>query len=96
MKNKTNNATVFALVCSAIALLATIFLVNPTKAPAEEAVNDRDFQVVTALVMNGSEGLYILDKRSGLIAVFLYEPGRGLQHKGTSPASAAFGGGTQR
>jgi len=89
--NKINNATIFALICSAMALLAAVFFVNPSPAPADFATKDRDYQVVSATVQNGSEGLYILDNRTGLIAVFLYEPGKGLIHKGTQPIAAAFG-----
>jgi len=93
MKNQTksNNATILALICSSIALLAAVFFVSPSPAPAEMAVKDRDYQAVTAEVQNGSEGLYLLDNRTGLIAVFMFEPGKGLVHKGTSPIANAFG-----
>ncbi len=89
--NKINNATIFALICSAMALLAAVFFVNPSPAPADFAVKDRDYQVVSASVTSGSDGLYILDNRTGQIAVFLYEPGKGLQVKGTQPIAGAFG-----
>jgi hypothetical protein len=91
--NKRNNAVIAALILSAMALSAVIFFVNPAPAPADFAVKDRDYQFVTASVQNGSDGLYILDNRSGLIAVFLYEPGKGLVHKGTEPIADAFGNG---
>ena len=90
-ETKINNASIFALICSTIALMAAVFFVSPSTAPAEEAVKDRDYQVVTAEVQNGSEGLYILDNRTGLIAVFMYDPTKGLQHKGTAPIANAFG-----
>lgn len=89
--NRINNATILALVCSAMALLAAVFFVNPSSSSADFAVKDRDYQVVSATVQNGSEGLYILDNRTGLIAVFLYEPGKGLIHKGTQPIAGVFG-----
>ncbi len=94
MKNETkqNNATILALICSAAALMAAVFFVSPSRAPAEEAVKDRDYQIVTAAVASGSEGLYILDNRTGQVAVYLYEPGKPtLQLKGMQPIANAFG-----
>jgi hypothetical protein len=90
--NKVNNATILAMICSAAALLAAVFFVQPSVSTAEEAVKDRDYQVVTARVANGSDALYILDNRSGMMGVFVYQPGRGLELKGKEPIGNAFGG----
>jgi hypothetical protein len=84
MKNqeKQNNAAIVALICSAFALLAAVLFVQPSASHAEEAVKDRDFQMVTAKVTGGTDALYIVENRTGMMAVFLYEPGRGLILKG--------------
>jgi hypothetical protein len=58
------------LTLSAVALMIANFAVP---ARAATAVNSRDYQLVTALMQNGSEGLYVLDNRTGLIAIFTYD-----------------------
>ncbi|MGA3067326.1 MAG: hypothetical protein ABSF29_10810 [Tepidisphaeraceae bacterium] len=59
------------LTLSATALMIADFATEP--AGAEVAVNSRDYQMATALMQNGSEGLYVLDNRTGMIAVFAYD-----------------------
>ena len=46
----------------------------PAPAAAQVAVKDRDYQVVTARITTGGDGLYILDNRTGQIAIFTYDP----------------------
>jgi hypothetical protein len=43
-------------------------------AEAQVAIKDRDYQVVTARIQSGGEGLYITDNRTGSIAVFSFDP----------------------
>ena len=43
-------------------------------AAAAEAVDSRDYQAVTALQEDGSDALYVLDKRSGLMALLVWDP----------------------
>jgi len=45
--------------------------------PAEAAVVavGRDYQLVTALIARGGDGLYILDNRTGLVALFTWDNG---------------------
>lgn len=93
MKNQSSlsNAATLALSASAIALLAAILFVRPSSAPAEEAVVGREYQAVTAKVQNGSEALYLLDNRTGVVGIFVYEPAaKGLVFKGRAPIADAF------
>src|SRR3954469_25511293 len=78
--------TVTALVLAA----APWFLPQP--APAAQAVwKDRDYQVVTARVQNGGDALYVLDNRTGQIAVFVYDPGaRGVRPMAVRNVADAF------
>ncbi|MEO6435465.1 MAG: hypothetical protein ABIP55_06840, partial [Tepidisphaeraceae bacterium] len=55
-------------------LIAAHWLVPPS-ANANVVVKDRDYQVVTAKIQTGGDGLYILDNRTGQIAVFTYDTG---------------------
>ena len=43
---------------------------------AADAVKERDFTIVTSPVNQGGEALYILDNRTGQIAVFVWDVGR--------------------
>jgi hypothetical protein len=68
-------------------------LVMPTRAIADEVVKDRDWQVVTAHVQQNDEGLYILDNRSGMMAVFIYDPNaKSLVIRDRKPIMDAFVG----
>lgn len=42
-------------------------------AHADSVVEGHDYQAVTARMATGGEGLYILDNRTGLLAVFTYD-----------------------
>ena len=59
------------LTISAVALMIANFAAPAAK--ADEAVNNRDYQAVTARVQGGGEGVYILDNRTGLVAIFTYD-----------------------
>jgi hypothetical protein len=81
MNSKSYNSAICALVCSAVALLATVLFVQPSVSRADLVIKDRDFQVVTAKVNVGNDALYIMD-RNGTLGVFVYEPGKGLVFRG--------------
>jgi hypothetical protein len=55
-------------------LLAAAHWFVPTPAEAQVAVKDRDYQVCTARITTGGDGLYIMDNRTGQIAIFTYDP----------------------
>jgi len=78
---------------SAVALLvANLIHVPPAKAAM--AIKDRDYQAVTARITKGGEALYLTDNRTGLIAVFMYDPSkRAVVPLAVEPVAKAFGGG---
>jgi hypothetical protein len=58
------------LTISAVALMIANFA---TPSRADQVVSARDYQLVTARVTGGGEGLYILDNRTGILAVLTYD-----------------------
>jgi hypothetical protein len=76
------------LTLSAVALMIANFAVP---AHASTAVNSRDYQIATALMTDGTEGLYVLDNRTGLIAIFTYDQNsRTLRPRAVRPVADAF------
>jgi hypothetical protein len=74
---------------SAVALMIANFLSPPAK--ADTAVNSHDYQAVTARISSGGEGLYIVDNRTGLIAIMTYDPNtRTLIPRAARPVMDAF------
>jgi hypothetical protein len=74
---------------SAVALMIANFLSPPAK--ADMAVNSHDYQAVTARISSGGEGLYIVDNRTGLIAILTYDPNtRTLIPRAARPVMDAF------
>ena len=87
-----NTFTVSLLSLTAIALFIANLLIPP-RASANFAVKDRDYQAVTAQVMPMDDGLYILDNRSGQMALFSYDPTRkSLVIRDMKPIMNAFAG----
>ncbi|MDP9172964.1 MAG: hypothetical protein M3O30_03755 [Planctomycetota bacterium] len=77
------------LTLSALSLMVADFATP--KARADEAVNSRDYQVVSARIQEGGEGLYILDNRTGQIAIFTYDvKSRTLRPRVIRPLSEVF------
>jgi hypothetical protein len=88
MDRKTLSITILSLTA---ALLLAAHWFTPQPARAEEAVKDRDYQIVTARVQSGGDGLYILDNRTGQVAVFTYDPAsRAVRARQVRPMSDAF------
>ena len=78
------------LTVSAVALMIANFL-SPPVARADTAVNSHDYQAVTARISSGGEGLYIVDNRTGLIAIMTYDPNtRTLIPRAARPVIDAF------
>ncbi len=77
MKNTTDKKTLWIGILS---LTATLLLLGnyfaPQPAVATTTIKDRDFSMVTAVQQSGGDSLYVLDNRSGRIAVYSYDPGR--------------------
>ena len=61
-----------------LSLTATVLLMGnyfaPQPANALMTIKDRDFSLVTALTQQSGDSLYILDNRSGRVAVYSYDP----------------------
>ena len=70
---KRQNLGIGILTLTAVMLVAAHWFV-PAPATAQVAIKERDYQVVTARLATGGDGLYILDNRTGLVAVFTYDP----------------------
>lgn len=89
---KRNNANLsIALLSVTALLLAAGHWFLPASARAEEVVKERDYQVVTARVQQGGDGVYILDNRTGLLAVFTYDPAtRAVRPRQVRQVSDAF------
>jgi hypothetical protein len=76
------------LTISAVALMIANF-VTPTA--ADTAVNSHDYQMVTAHLQGGGDALYMVDNRTGLLAIFTYDPGsRSIQPRTLRPVSDIF------
>jgi hypothetical protein len=88
MEKKT--FTIYALSLSAVVLMLAIYFA-PQPAEALLTIKDRDFSLVTARSQNGGDSLYLLDNRSGKLAIFSYDPARrSLVPRGVGEMSAAF------
>ena len=42
-------------------------------AQARDAIKDRDYTLVTSRIQTGGEGLYIVENRTGMMAVFTWD-----------------------
>lgn len=57
------------------ALLLAAHALLPRVADAQVAVRDREYQVVTGKISSGGEALYVMETRTGLLAVFTWDNG---------------------
>jgi len=55
------------------ALLLVAFLLPAKPADAAFAVKDRDYQLITVQNLQGGDMLYVVDNRTGLMAVFTFD-----------------------
>lgn len=66
--------TLAILILTVTATLMVAFsIVSPQPAQAAVSVVGRDYQAATARAQGGGEALYVLDNKTGQIAVFLYD-----------------------
>jgi hypothetical protein len=72
----TTDKKMFAI--GLLSLTAAALLVGnyfaPRSAIATTTIKDRDFSMTTASVSTGGDSLYVLDNRSGRVAVYSYDP----------------------
>jgi hypothetical protein len=89
MDKKTFSIGLLAI--AALILTVANLVPPPTVALAGETIKDRDYQVVTARVQQGGEGLYILDNKSGQVAVFTWDvAARGIRLRAVRNVADAF------
>ncbi len=65
---------VAALAMSAAVLVAANYVFRPAPANALVTFKDRDFTMVTARTQEQGDTLYVMDNRTGKIAVYSYDP----------------------
>ena len=89
MDKKTYTIGILSL--TAVILFVANLLVPPPHALADFAIKDRDYQAVSARLQANDEGLYVLDNRSGNMAMFAYDPTtKTLAVRDVRPVMAAF------
>jgi hypothetical protein len=85
--------TIGILAVTALILLAANLML-PQPALAEVAVKDRDYTAVTGRTTKGGDALFLTDNRTGMMAVFVYDPNsRSLRALDVRSVTEAFGGG---
>ncbi|MEM8876162.1 MAG: hypothetical protein AAGD32_18100 [Planctomycetota bacterium] len=57
-------------------VLVALHLVKPEPAVATETVSNRDYQAATAETAAGGDAVYVLDNRTGVLAVLTYDQQR--------------------
>ena len=70
MDKKTTWIAVLAT--TAVALAAIDYAARPAKALM--TIKDRDFSMVTARTQQQGDALYVMDNRTGKVAVYTYDP----------------------
>ncbi|MEA2708879.1 MAG: hypothetical protein QOF78_1480 [Phycisphaerales bacterium] len=86
---KRNKIAIAVLSLTAALLVTAHVLVQP--ADAQAVIKERDYQVVTAKIQTGGDGLYIMDSRTGQVAVFTYDPAsRGVRARTVRNVADAF------
>ena len=89
MDKKTFGIGILSL--SAMVLLAANFVIRQQPAEAVAVIKDRDYQAATVKGPTGGDSLYIADNRTGVIAVFSYDPtSRGLKLRASRLVADAF------
>jgi hypothetical protein len=71
MKHLKENLTLIALSTLALILFVGHLQLTPR---AEAAATERagDFQLVTAQIATGGDGVYVIDNRNGIVALFMW------------------------
>lgn len=86
----------FAIGLLSLTAIALLFgnLGAPQPAEAAQIVKGRDYQMITARTQQGDDGLYVVENRTGLMAVFLYNlKGQRVEPIVVKPIMDAFTGG---
>lgn len=95
MKINVDNKT-FAIGILSLTAAAMFFanLNAPRVAEAAQVVKGRDYQVLTARTAQGDDGLYVVENRTGMMAVFLYDvKAKRIEPRAVKSVMDAFTGG---
>src|SRR5438034_4246913 len=85
--------TIGVLSVTAVILLAANLML-PQPVAGMVAVKDRDYTAVTGKTTKGGDALFLTDNRTGMMAVFVFDPNvRSLKALDVQPVSDAFTGG---
>ena len=84
--------TIGILSITAVILFIAQFLpIRPNAAMAADSVRDRDYSMVTSRASAGGENLYVVENRTGMMAVFSWDSGaRALVLRAIRPVGDAF------
>ena len=91
MDKKTYSIGILSV--TALVLLVANLMTLPRSAEATNGIvyPGRDFQVVSSPVQTGGDALYILNNRTGMLAVFTYDTqARRMAPRVVTPITAAF------
>jgi hypothetical protein len=89
MDKKTYGIGVMSI--TALLLFVACLLPTPQRADGAFAVKDRDYQIITAKSSVGGDTVYVVDNRTGMMAVFGYDiKGRVLRLRQVRPVADAF------
>jgi hypothetical protein len=87
MDRKTYSIGILSI--TAVLLFVAQFV--PVTRGAGAVVKDRDYTLVTARVQQGGEGLYIVENRTGMMAIFTWDPAsRMVKVRAVRPIADAF------
>jgi hypothetical protein len=76
---------------TATLLLMGNYFASPQPAMATMSIKDRDFSMCTAHSQTGGDALFVLDNRSGKVAVYAYDPsGRTIRTRGAGDMAKLF------
>src|SRR5438046_2666159 len=86
-----------ALAIGILFLSAVVLIVanlsSTRTAMAGDSIKGREYQVITARVAQGGDGLYLVDNRTGLMAIFTYDTAsRSIKPRAVKPVTDAFAG----
>jgi hypothetical protein len=79
-----------------LSLTATLLLMGnyfaPQPALGTMSIRDRDFSLCTAHTQTGGDSLFVLDNRSGKVAVYFYDPSKhAVVNRGSGDMDKLFG-----
>lgn len=88
MDKKTYSIGILSI--TGLILVIANFMPMPA-AKADEAVKERDYTLVTSPIAQGGEALYVIDNRTGLLAVLTWDvSARTIRLRDLKPVTDAF------